>query len=219
LTKYTIFGLLGLGVLVVAFLAFTLIGFFNTNVDLTAKFNAKQTDNKVIYDNTWKIVQQQAGVVDKYQEAFREAFQAIMDGRYKEGEAQLAKIVTENNPNFESRLFERLFDSIEAQRNTFTTNQKELIAIKQDHDKFIGRFPNNFYAMIFGIKPLEPKLVTSTRTERSFETGVDDDTQLFEKKQPTPAPTPAPSPQANSRRQRVDPNKAQMPVILQAPAR
>jgi hypothetical protein len=215
--KYIGFSLLGLGALVVIFVAFTLVGFFNQNTRLVNQFNAKQDENRVIYDNTWKILQSQAGVVDKYQEAFRDAFQAIMDGRYKEGEAQLAKIVTESNPTFDTKLFDKLFDNIETQRNIFTKNQVELRALKQNHDNFIGVFPNNLYAMIFGVKPLEAKLVTSTRTEKSFETGKDDDTQLFEKKQP-----PAPSPQA-SPRPTVDVNKAQSPVILapsgQAPAR
>jgi hypothetical protein len=47
-------------------------------------------------------------------------------------------------------------------------------------------FPSRFFLVTIGGHTLpELKIVTSTRTEKAFETGKDDDTDLFSKKDTT----------------------------------
>ena len=70
-----------------------------------------------------------------------------------------------------------LGDSIEANRAEFARVQSRLIDIKREHDVLRKRFPSK---LIVGSRPeLEINIVTSTKTQKVFETKIDDDVDLF----------------------------------------
>ena len=49
----------------------------------------------------------------------------------------------------------------------------------------LARFPSNVLLKVLGFEPIVPKIVTSSRTERAFATGKDDDVDLgLAKKRP-----------------------------------
>jgi hypothetical protein len=81
-------------------------------------------------------------------------------------------------PNFDSSIYKQLNNIIVASRDDFTMNQKELIDLKREHDTLINRFPNNIYYRILGVNEIEIKVVTSTKTDKTFETGKDDEVEL-----------------------------------------
>lgn len=157
----------------------------NKEVVLRTAVEAKQKDAAVIYDQSWKIVKKQAQVADKYESAFKKAYVDIMEARYdtdSSGKArgQLFNFVTEANPNFDIRLYEKLANSIEEQQVVFTQVQEELIDKWQAHKILINQQPGKFFLQtIGGVEEIKIKLVTSTKTEKAFETGKDDDTSVF----------------------------------------
>jgi hypothetical protein len=136
----------------------------------------------VIYDKVWKILQQSAGVLDKYSADFKDIYTNIMSGRYaSDGKnTPMMKWIQESNPNFSSEMYKSLMDKIEAQRSEFAMVQKRLIDIKREDDNLIQQFPGSLF--LSGRKPIEINIVTSTKTENTFKTGKEDDIDLFGKK-------------------------------------
>lgn len=212
----TVAAALGIGALTligVVLLIATYVSYSNQEVRLRNDVVARIQARDVVFDKTWKIVKQQAGVTDKYQQSFKEVYASLMGERYAEGEAQLAKFVNEANPNFESRLFEKLMDSIEGQRNEFAQTEKELIDRNREHTDLLTTFPGSL--LLFNRDVIVVKNITSDRTREAARTGVDNDTELFTPT-PTPSPSPSPSPTAKRRAARQD---DRLPLVLTPPAR
>ena len=173
------------GWLVALFAGLVLLGLFvsygNKEVALRTQFEAQQMANTVVYDKVWKVIQQKAGVSDQYADKFKEIYTDIMDARYGSGDGTLMKWIQESNPQFDAGLYKDLSLAIESNRTEFATVQKKLIDIKREHDNLRMMIPSSIFLGIKGVKELEMKLVTSTRTEKAFDTGKDDDIELFNK--------------------------------------
>lgn len=173
-----------IGVLIVG--AVIIIGMFvsimNKNAGLVNQFKAQQIVNTTVHDNMWKTLQQKAGISDQAADKFGEVYEKIMDARYQGKDDVLVNWVQEQNPNFDMSLYKDLSQAVEAYRNEFKNVQTKLIDIKRENDNLRTMFPSSVVLMIIGQKELEMKLVTSSRTEKAFDTGVDDDVQLFDNK-------------------------------------
>lgn len=141
---------------------------------------AQQKNLAVVYDNTWKILQQQAGVASEYKDAFAKIYPDLMAGRYGNSRGgALLSMVKESNPTFDIGLYSKLTDSIEVQRTQFTREQQKLIDLKREDDNILT---GGFTAWALGDRsPVSIQLVTSARTEKAFETGKDDNVELFHK--------------------------------------
>lgn len=169
----------------VAFFAIVFIGMFvsysNREVLLRTQFSAQQKANEVVFDKVWKIIQQKAGVSSEYADKFKEIYVQIMDARYDKGDGTLMKWIQEQNPQFDASLYKDLSLAIESNRSEFMRVQERLIDIKREHDNLRMLFPSSVFLTIKGVKELEMKLVTSSKTDKAFATGKDDDVELFEK--------------------------------------
>lgn len=207
----TIGGVVLVVLIAVSVLGLTYISWSNQEIDIAVSVNAGIDVNKAVFDKTWKTVQQKAGVTDQYKQVFTEAYPLLMSERYKEGEAQLAKIVTESNPTFDVSLYKDLMTAIESNRAEFLANQKDLIAKNQEHTALITKFPGSFFNFFAGRKLIIVPVVTSTRTEKAFATGKDDNVDLFSKPSPVPTVTPTPAPKKKA----VDQNGLRkLPVVI-----
>lgn len=160
--------------------AFAVVGSFisyhNTWTDKNNLYEEQLEVDKVIFDKVWKIIKQQAGVTDKYAQDFRNVYVDMMEARNYGGEA--FKWIQEQNPSFNQSMYEKLMNTIEVQRDEFARNQQRLISIHKELKNLKQKFPSN----VFLFNKEIPKLVTvtSTKTERDFATGKDDDVDLFE---------------------------------------
>lgn len=177
--------LIGIGVFVILALSilFWAIGVSNAEKKLYLLGKAAQQNSEVVFDNTWKTIQTQAGVTEKYKEGFREIYVELMDARYKNdagaGQQTLMKWVQEANPQFDASLYAKLMNTIEGSRNAFTMEQKKLIDIDREHKAMKAVFPNS---LIIGGRPdLDIKLVTSGKTKEAFSTGEENDIDPFAK--------------------------------------
>lgn len=152
----------------------------NHEVRLRNQISSQQKNNEAVFDNTWKILQQQAGVATQHKEAFKEIYADLMSGRYSNGGGEMMKWIQEHNPQFDSSLFKQLMNSIEAQRTLFTREQQKLIDLKREHDNLRQTIPSSFFV---GSRPeVEITIVTSQKTDMTFSTGQENDIHLFQNK-------------------------------------
>lgn len=169
----------GVLVVIVAIFFMMKIGYVNQAIDYETQYTAQTDANKAIYDEVWKVLKQKAGVLDKYAGDFTKAYAPIMDARYQ-GEAKGApmfKWIQEHNPTFSVEMYKELSDAITAQRAKFTRVQLRLRDIKREHDKLRLQFPSSIF--VGKRDELEVILVTSTKTKQTFETGEENDVDLF----------------------------------------
>lgn len=157
----------------------------NKEVRLRNRLTAQQKANEATFDQTWKVIQQQAGVTTEYKESFRSTFTDIMNARYSgdKNASTLMKWVKEANPHFDSSLFKTLMNTIEAQRTNFTREQKLLLDLQREHNDVLTTFPSSLF--VGGRAPIEVKIVTSGKTNQSFETGEENDVDPFAKQAST----------------------------------
>ena len=154
------------------------VSVYNTHIDLKNQIEAKQKANETIFDNTWKKINQTVQVSDKYKDGLKEVLLAYTSGRSK-GDSQLLMDWTkEAVPTFDSSIYKQINNVITSSRDDFTKNQEILIDLSRQHQQFIQKFPNNVFCAILGIKEIEIKVVTSSKTEEAFNTGKEDDIKL-----------------------------------------
>jgi hypothetical protein len=173
-------------VLLVAFVAFVfagLLAFFFTRLSYTQREIALRTtivaqnkDNENVFDAMWKTIHQQAGVAEKYKDAFMKVYPQIISGRYQGGGDTLMKWIVEHNPTFDTSLYAQLMDNIQSLRREFMDRQTLLIDKNREYEKFRQDPYTKFF---IGEKPaLKIVVITSTRTEKVFQSGKDDDVEL-----------------------------------------
>ena len=159
------------------------VGVSNDEIQLRNQYSAKIDANKAVHDAMWKTLQQTAGVASKYAEDFSKVYQPLMNARYgmgdggKGGDGSLMKWIQERNPKFDSSLYARIQTVIEAKRAEFKTVQIASRDVKREHDNLILQFPSRIF--VGGREALPVIMVTSTRTEETFEQGVDDNVDMF----------------------------------------
>lgn len=175
-------GVFGIGLLMVIIIGSTWMGYNNRESRLRNAISAQVKANSAEYDNMWKTIAQMAEVSDNYKESFKEIYVGIMDGRYSKGDGTLMKWITESNPNFDTKLYEKVVNAIEGKRAEFTESQKKLIDLGREHDNMLTTMPGNLF--LFYRDKIDIKVITSTRTENVFTSGIDDDISLRGKSQP-----------------------------------
>lgn len=147
----------------------------NTEARLRNKFEAKQEECIVVHDNTWKVIKQVAQVPEAAASKFEKIYPALMQGRY--GNARggaLLSFITESNPDFGSiaGLYEKVSNAIEANRATLVKKETELLDVQREYNTMLDGF---FYGMFGpGGERLKAKVVASTKSRESFDSGVED---------------------------------------------
>lgn len=178
--------LLALGGLVVVILMLGGCGammYFNADskeIGLRNAIVAQQKVNEVSFDNTWKIIAQQCQIKDDYKESFRSIYTELMQGRHYEAGGTFMKWITEKNPKLDVSLWKGMMNSISAERKTFERNQAKLIDLQQQHNDVLTKAPDRWF--VGGRPRIEIKVVTSTKTEQTFQSQKEDDIDLAPKK-------------------------------------
>ena len=157
------------------------IGYRNAEARLRAQFAAVQKANTVDYDAMWKIIAQTAQVPKQYSADFKDAYTSILASGGPAGESTIKNLFAVaagmKPPQLDASLYRKVQDVIESERTKFANAQKQLLDIKREHDALRTTFPGTLF--VGGAAELQVRLVTSTATERAFETGKDDNTELF----------------------------------------
>jgi len=168
---------------VIVFLAISIIPWAiklsNSEITTRNLGKAQQEVCAAFFDKMWKVIQQDAQVADKYKDSFKEIYVPLIEGRYSKGDGTLMKWITESNPQFDTKLFDKLMNAIEAQREGFFMEQKKLIDIDMKHKNMRQTFPNSW---IIGKRlDLGIVIIKSLTTNEAYKTGQENDINLFKK--------------------------------------
>ena len=170
----------GLFLAFIVMFAGLLMSYHNEEVSLRNAITAKQVDNTNEFDNMWKKIAQVAQVSEKQKEAFKEIFTSYVSGRgANSSDGQMMTWVKENVPTPDLSIYNEVLNIIVASRNSFTTRQKELLDMKRAHDNLIDQLPSGFFLRIMGRDKINVTIVTSSKTDKVFETGKDNDINVF----------------------------------------
>ena len=149
---------------------------YTNNYEKTTNLYEAQLDyNRAVFDDTWKIISQEAQVADKYSEEFRKNFVTIMESRNYGGE--MFKWIQEHNPNFDSNMYSRIQNDIKALRLRFTENQRRLISIHRELKNLKTLFPSRIFLSSATLPNLT--VITSDRTEEVFSTERENEVTVF----------------------------------------
>ena len=152
------------------------VGSSNSEVELRNAGTAQQKANEVVFEKMKKVIFQQAQVASKYTEEFSNVYHKMMSARY-EGKDPMMNWITEHNPSLDASMYKVIQTSIAALRAEFANVQKRLIDIKREHDNLRMRIPSCWF--VGGRDSLKIQIVTSTDTKQTFETGVEDNADIF----------------------------------------
>lgn len=167
LTFLIIFGCLGIG---------TALYYFSTNnraTQLENQFSAIQKENETMFDNMWKTIQQKYQIKSDYAKDTKELFAQVIQGRTG---GTMLKAFQEANPALDTLIYKDIMSTIEGKRDQFKRSQDMQIALKNEHDNLLTTVPSSWFLGYH--KRLELKLVTSDKTSKAFESGVDNDVKL-----------------------------------------
>lgn len=177
---------IGTGTVLVLFSLFTFIGYISANnreVRLRNQIQAKQIDNQNIYDNMIKTIRQNSEITQAQVEMISQVFEKYANARTSPT-GTIAGALHETVPNMDrtSQGFINLQNIVTASRAKVEINQTALLDLKREHDNTLTTFPSSLFCSIANKQPIEITIVTSTKVQQIFKTGVDDEALVFEKK-------------------------------------
>lgn len=162
-------------------------GTYNRDAEMRSFCVGQEKKNQAIYDNVWKTVAQEAEIVNVSSEDQQKFWEKVMAANSQTARASLmTSFVNKVNPKFNISLHKKLMNTVESARKEFTNNQIMLVDKKREHDQFRTSMPvdSMLGRAVFGTFPeIKITVVTSGKTEETFETGKEDDVSLFKKKE------------------------------------
>lgn len=174
--------MIGLGALVLV--ALIVIGMYikynNEEVSLRKEAEAQKGKVETVHDTMWKVIKQKAGVTEEYRDTFEKVFPEIISGRYSQGDGSTMKWIQESNPEFDTSLYKDLMQAIEVQRMYFNQAQTRMLDIIRQRETLIELIPAKFF--ISNKTKIDYTIISSTSTKTVVQTGIDDDVDLFKKK-------------------------------------
>lgn len=170
--------LIVVGLLVVALVAMY-FSYNNREVALRKEAEAQRGKIESVHDTMWKTLKQEAGVTDEYRKTFEKIYPELIAGRYSGGNGELFKMIQEQNPNFDTRLYDKLMQSIEVQRANFAASQQRMLDIIRVRETLLESMPSKWF--ISNKSVIEYVVISSDATSDVMRTRRDNDIELFPK--------------------------------------
>ena len=167
---------------------------YDKEVHLRKGIQGKSNSNEASFDTMKKILSQKVQIANVGQTQLKEIYADLIEGR--KGGA-LFKVVSEQYPDPEKAmsLWKDLMSSVEAERKIFLRDQKSIQDMVVERESLIAGFISRPMLKLFGgdTMPMKRKghpeadgtpadhqyiFITSSDTERTSETGKEDDTDL-----------------------------------------
>lgn len=149
----------------------------NREIALRKEAEAQQGKIESVYDTMWKTLKQEAGVTDQYRKTFEEIYPKLIAGRYSQEGGELMKFIQESNPDFDTRLYDKLMQSIEAQRAYFASSQQRMLDIIRERETLLEQMPSCWF--ISNKSKIEYEVISSTASKDTMVSRREDDVELF----------------------------------------
>jgi len=171
--KFLLAGIAGLFLVVIIF-AFVLFGFYNTCVRMENGLVAQYDQDKNNYSNYFSTLKEMAQVPSMYTDDLKKVYDGAIQSRYgADGSKALVQFIKEHNPNFDSKMYERIQLQIQSGRQSFEADQKSLIARQQAYRDQYETGMGAMFSGFFGFPTDKIKnigIVTNEETEQAFTT-------------------------------------------------
>lgn len=170
-----------IGIIAVCFLGY-IVSTYNYGNRAEKKIEASYTNLDNVLGQYSLKIQEMAQVPSIYKDDLKEVFQAAIEGRYGENGSQaMFQFLKEHNPNFDSKLYTNLQQTMDAGRTEFRNEQTVFIDIKREYETSLGSFPRGFVLTFFGypkINLADYKTITSQHSTDTFKSGIDSGIKL-----------------------------------------
>lgn len=150
--------------------AYMKISYVNYEIRQYENIKMSHENLKNHFDKTWKEIRDVAKVSDKYKDAFISAYKEMIESRNYGGEQM--KIIFEDNPQFSDKMWDNLQKVISRNREQYMREQERFLAMKQNYYSTFRVFPASWLVNERDIEQFN--IVLSTKTNETFESGVDD---------------------------------------------
>lgn len=179
LTATITLGLLAFVIIAAGAIAVWGLSTHNRAASLRNLYESKEKANTASFDNMWKKIAQVTQVTDIQKEALMGIFVGYAQARNGGGgSGSFINAVREAIPTVDSATFTNLQNIITGSRDEWTANQIALVDISREYNLMLVQFPSSLLLSILNFKKIDPKVITSSRTENAFQAGKDDEVNL-----------------------------------------
>lgn len=166
--------LLGLGMFLID------MSYDNKHERNVADIEAQEQKIESHYDKMFKTIAQQAEVTNNYFGEFKEIYKGIMGGRYGDGGSKaMWQWLKEANPEVSPDMHMKLMNTIEVSREGFHREQTRLARMSAEDKKLFVTKPAKWFT---SGEHRKVKIISSTRAKEAVRTGIDDEINVFQKK-------------------------------------
>lgn len=180
--------IIGIAISVVALIVLCVvikISYNNQEIDLRKGIEAEKDVYQQNFDKQYKVIAQLVQVAERSvsanKDAFKEIYPGLIEGRYSQGDGTLMKWIQESNPQWDMKAVNETYNkvsvAIESQREDLYNQAKKLRDLVRERDALIEKFPGSLF--VSNKEKIEVTLITSKNTKKVFETGEENDIELF----------------------------------------
>lgn len=153
------------------------VSYSNLGNSYEQRLEAKWQDNQNVLGQYTIRVAEMAQVPEMYRDDLKEVIAATFEGRYgADGSRATFQWIQEQNLQFDSSMYNRLQQTMEAGRLEFANRQTELIDIKRAYQTDLGNVWSGLWLSFAGYPKADLekyKPVIAAGTAETFRTGVD----------------------------------------------
>ena len=187
-TGIVVLSIFGAVALLVLSLVVAVIGYYNSAVNFENSIDASDKNMQNILGQQAPKLREMLGVRKLQADDVARVIREANESRYGDGGSQaVMNWIREQNPTLDQKGYDRILNVIEATRNNFNHEQTLKIDKVQQYKNATQRFPGNIIYGFLG-KPTpgfmekHERVIQSSHTRETFETGIDDGIDVTGKK-------------------------------------